>query len=232
MLDHHTMRTTALLLFVSSASCSLAQNADFQGSLGGGIGLSVPTGDFRQAAEKNMFLLNAHLAFPLGRVPVIQGGFAFGYSVMGHNERTVPVNTEYMDITEGTLTTRSKVFSYHPLLRLNPLTGRIRPYVDGMVGFRQFSTTSKVTADGVEENISKERNETDVAFSTGWAAGLMYTFGDRAYVELRMEFIDSGEATYVDPESVTISDQGLVGFSTKTSNTDVTNITAGIGLLF
>ena len=226
------MRTTALLLVLSTATISLAQNADFQGSLGGGIGVSVPTGDFQRSVEQNMVLLNAHLAFPLGRLPVIQGGFAFGYSVMGRNDRTVPVNTDYMDITEGTLTTRSKVFSYHPLLRLNPLTGRIRPYVDGMVGFRQFSTTSKVTADGVEENISKERNETDVAFSTGWAAGLMYTFGDRAYMEIRVEVIDSGEATYVDPESVTISDEGMVGFSTKTSNTDVTNVTAGIGLLF
>lgn len=229
------MRTTTFFLLVGTTLTSSAQNAsnnDWQGTLGGGIGMSIPTGDFDRFWGTNMFQVGAHLGFPLRRVPVLQGGFAFGFSVMGRNETTVPITTDYLGITEGTLTTRCKVFSYHPLLRLNPLQGRIRPYVDGMVGFRQFSTTSKVTADGVEENISKERDETDVAFSMGWAAGVMVTLGDIAYAELRVERFDSGEATYVDPTSVTVSDAGLVSFNTLTSNTDVTNVLVGIGLRF
>lgn len=213
-----------------------AQNANkktgFQGTLGGGIGMSIPTGDFDRYWGTNMFQVGAHLGFPLGRIPVLQGGFAFGYSVMGRSGKTVPITTDHAGITDGTLTTRCKVFSYHPLLRLNPLQGRVRPYVDGMVGFRQFSTTSKVTADGEEENISKERNGSDLAFSMGWAAGVMVTLGTVAYVELRVERFDSGEATYVDPESVTVSDQGAVSFNTLTSNTDVTNVLVGIGVRF
>ena len=177
-------------------------------------------------------MFGAQLGFPLKRLPVLQGGFAFGYSVMGSNKVTVPITTEYLGVTDGTLTTRSKVFSYHPLLRLSPLTGRVRPYGDGMAGLRQFSTTSKVTADGMEENLSKERNETDLAFSSGWAAGVQVTVGGTAYIELRVERFDSGEATYVDPSSITVSDQGTVGFSTLTSNTDVTNILLGVGFRF
>ncbi len=227
------MRTTAFSLLLGTASLAAAQdNDEFQGTLGGGIGMSIPTGDFDRYWGKNMFQVGAHLGFPLGRVPVLQGGFAFGYSVMGSADQTVPITTDYPGITEGTLTTRCKVFSYHPLLRLSPLRGLIRPYVDGMVGFRQFSTTSKVTAEGVEENISKERNETDLAFSTGWAAGVMVTLGEIAYAELRVERFDSGEATYVDGKSVTVSDQGAVSFNTLTSNTDVTNIMVGIGVRF
>lgn len=226
------MRTLCYLFLALQVLLAGAQSDDWKGNLGGGVGISIPTGEFEQTLGKNMFLIDAHLAFPLGRIPVVQGGFAFGYSRMGQNERTVPITTDYAGVTEGTLTTNSKVFSYHPLLRLSPLQGRIRPYVDAMAGFRQFSTTSKVTAEGVEENISKERNETDVAFSTGWAAGLMFALGDHAYVEARVERFDSGEATYVDPESVTVSDQGAVGFSTFTSNTDVTNVVLGIGVCF
>lgn len=227
------LRTTALFLLARMTSMAIAQDKDeFQGTLGGGIGMSIPTGDFDRFWGRNMFQVGAHLAFPLGRVPVLQGGFAFGYSVMGRNETTVPLTTDHLGITEGTLTTRCKVFSYHPLLRLNPLRGRVRPYVDGLIGFRQFSTTSKVTADGVEENISKERNATDFAFSSGWAAGVMVTLGSTAYVELRMERFDSGEASFVDPESVTVSDAGTVSFNTLTSNTDVTNVLVGIGLRF
>ncbi len=227
------MRTTALSLLLGTASLTAAQeNDDFQGTLGGGLGISIPTGDFDRYWGKNMFQVGAHLGFPLRRVPVLQGGFSFGFSVMGSEDKTVPITTNYPGITQGTLTTRCKVFSYHPLLRLSPLRGRIRPYVDGMVGFRQFSTVSKMTAEGVEENISKERNETDLAFSTGWAAGVMVTLGEIAYAELRVERFDSGEATYVDAQSVTVSDQGAVSFNTLTSNTDVTNIMVGIGVRF
>lgn len=230
------MRNQLLFLSLSSALFAQAQSGegtgDFDGTLGGGLGVSSPTGDFHRTWGKDMFMLGAHLGIPLGSIRVVQGGFAFGYSVMGRTDETVPITTDYLGITEGELTTRSKVFSYHPLLRLSPLRGKVRPYVDGMAGCRQFSTVSKVTADGVEENISKERNQTDVAFSTGWAAGVMVTLGDMAYLELRVERFDSGEASYVDPESVTVSDAGVVGFGTLTSNTDVTNVLFGIGLRF
>lgn len=228
------MRSLIILLAGTLVGqAALAQNNnDNQGTLGVGIGVSAPTGDFDRTWGRDMFMLGAQLAFPMRRVPILQGGFSFGYSVMGGKSTDVPVNTNFVADTTGELNTRCKVFSYHPMLRLSPLTGRVRPYVDGMVGFRQFSTTTKVTAQGVEENISKERNETDLAFSTGWAAGVQVTLGRLAYAEVRVERFDSGEATYVDPESVTVSDQGVVNFSTLTSNTDVVNVLFGIGLRF
>lgn len=228
------MRSLIILLAATIvAHSSLAQNnSDNQGTLGAGIGVSSPTGDFDRTWGRDMFMLGAQLAFPMRRVPILQGGFSFGYSVMGSKSTDVPVTANFLADTTGELNTRCKVFSYHPMLRLSPLTGRVRPYVDGMVGFRQFSTTTKVTAQGVEENISKERNETDLAFSTGWAAGVQVTLGRLAYAEVRVERFDSGEATYVDPESVTVSDQGVVNFGTLTSNTDVVNVLFGIGLRF
>jgi hypothetical protein len=230
------MRTALLLFFLLPGGLLLGQvnnsNDRFEGTLGGNMGVSSPTGEFDDAWGRNMFHLGAHLGFPMGRVPLLQGGFAFGYSVMGKNEAEVPINTDYLNITVGTLTTRSKVFSYHPLIRLSPLSGKVRPYVDAMIGFRQFSTTSTVTADGVEENISKERDETDIAFSRGWAAGVMTPLGDVAYLEVRVERLNSGEATYVDPTSVTVSDQGVLNFNTRTSNTDVTNVMLGVGFRF
>jgi hypothetical protein len=60
----------------------------------------------------------------------------------------------------------------------------------------------------------------------------MVTVGKAAYVELRVQRFNSGEATYVDPKSVTVSDQGTVGFSTLTSKTDVTNVGLGVGFRF
>lgn len=226
------MRHLLLPIVTCISTIASAQSAHNRGSLGGGIGLSIPTCEFGTALGKNLFHANAHFAYPLGRIPFVQGGLAFGYSVLGEIDRTVPVNTDYLGITEGTINTRDKVFSYHTFLRLCPLGGRIRPYVDGLAGFRQFRTTSRVTAEGVEGRLSKEANQSDLAFSAGWAAGVMVTFGKLVYVEARVEHFNSGEATYADPNSVSISDQGVVGFNTLTSRTDATNITAGIGLVF
>jgi hypothetical protein len=227
----HVVLST-LLLLTQLPALAQAQEADHQGTLGGGIGVSSPTGDFDRAWGRDMFLIGAQLAYPMRRVPILQVGFSFGYSVMGRNSTEVPINTNYQNISTGELTTRSKVFGYHPLLRLAPLTGKVRPYADGMVGFRQFSTVSKVTAKGTEGNVSKERNEGDLAFSRGWAAGVQVMLGTKAYAEVRVERFNSGEATYADPSSVSVSDQGEVSFNTLTSNTDVTNVLFGVGFRF
>ncbi len=227
----HVVLST-LLLLTQLPALAQAQEADHQGTLGGGIGVSSPTGDFDRAWGRDMFLIGAQLAYPMRRVPILQVGFSFGYSVMGRNSTEVPINTNYQNINTGELTTRSKIFGYHPLLRLTPLTGKVRPYADGMVGFRQFSTVSKVTAKGTEGNVSKERNEGDLAFSLGWAAGVQVMLGTKAYAEVRVERFNSGEATYVDPSSVSVSDQGEVSFNTLTSNTDVTNVLFGVGFRF
>lgn len=228
------MRILPMLLAAGIAALPVhAQNSEAnQGTLGGGIGISAPTGDFDRTWGRNMFMIGAQLAYPLRRVPILQVGFSFGLSMMGKKGADVPITSNVLADTTGELSTRCRVFSYHPLMRLSPLRGRVRPYVDGMVGFRQFSTTTQVTAQGAEEELSKERNETDIAFSTGWAAGVQVTLGRLAYAEVRVERFDSGEATYVDPESVTVSDQGTVGFNTLTSNTDVVNVLFGLGLRF
>lgn len=222
--------------FLLSTSLLLAALPGFaqlrsQATLGGTIGLTTPTGEFERTWGRDMLTLGAHLGFPLG-VPFLQGGFAFDYSRMGEADQTVPVNNPDLAVTEGELTVRAKVLSYHPLLRFSPLRGKVRPYVDGLVGFRQFTTLSRVTVDGLEQPVSEERSNNDLAFSTGWAAGLMVTWGGIAYVEARVERFNSGEATYVDPASITVSDQGTVGFNTLTSRTDAVNVLLGIGLRF
>lgn len=210
---------------------ALAQLPGFQGSLGGTIGLSVPTGEFGRTWGKNMATFGGHLAFPLGLSP-LQGGFAFDYSRMGQSHETVAITDASLGTTEGDLRVRAKVLSYHPLLRLSPLKGKVRPYVDALAGFRHFSTVTTITVDGQEDAYSTERNSSDLAFSTGWAAGVMVTWGGVAYVEARVERFNSGKATYVDPASISVGDQGTVAFNTLTSNTDAVNVLLGIGLRF
>ncbi|MBP9159201.1 MAG: hypothetical protein WAT61_13045 [Flavobacteriales bacterium] len=226
------MRTLQLLLIVPfTATFATAQIPGFQGNLGGTVGISVPTGEFADTWGKNMFTFGGQFAVPMGLLP-LQGGFAFDYSVMGRSVSTVPVSDPALTASEGSLAVRAKVLSYHPLLRLSPLKGKVRPYVDGMLGLRQFTTLSTVSVDGLENSLSRERNANDFAFSTGWAAGLMVGLGGIGYIEARVERFNSGNATYVDPNSIAVDAAGNVGFNTLNSNTDAVNVLLGIGLRF
>jgi hypothetical protein len=101
-----------------------------------------------------------------------------------------------------------------------------------MMGVRQFTTVSTMTVGGLDQPVSRERDANAFAFSTGWAAGLMVRFAGIAYIEGRVERFSSGKASYVDPASISISNSGVVGYSTLNSRTDAVNILVGIGLRF
>lgn len=219
------------MLFLSVAGDATAQLPGFQGNLGGTAGISIPTGEFADTWGKDMFTFGGHFSVPMGPLP-LQAGLGFNYGIMGRNTSQVPVADPAVVATEGTLSVKAKVLTYHPLLRLSPLKGKVRPYVDGMIGMRQFTTMSTIRVDGLEDPLSRERNANDFAFSTGWAAGVMVGWGGIAYVEARVERINSGNASYVDPGSITVDGTGTLGFHTLNSHTDAVNVLLGIGLRF
>lgn len=225
------MRHPILLLACCASLTATAQLTGFQGNIGATTGLAVPTGEFADTWGRNMFTWGGHITLPARLLP-FQWGFAFDYGMMGNERTTVPVSMPELTATEGDLAVHARVLSYHPLLRFSPLKGKVRPYVDGMAGFRQFTTKSTVTVDGLNEPIKEERHANDFTLSAGWATGLMVTLGGVGYVEARVERFYSGNASYVDPSSITVDGGGNLGFNTLESTTDGVNVLVGIGLRF
>lgn len=210
----------------------MAQSDDgYEGGLGLNIGMGMPQGGYADTLGKDLFTFGAHLTLPSRRLP-FQLGFAFNYGVMGRKTSKVLLTDPALNNVEGRLALNEKVLSYHPMLRFSPLKGAVRPYVDGMVGLRHFSTKSKVTVDGLSEPLQKERHSDDMVFSSGWAAGLMVAVGGTGFIEARVERMYSGKATYLDPSSITINDQGQVAFNTLKSSTGTLNVLVGFGLRF
>lgn len=231
MVNCHAMRHFLLLLAPFATIGTQAQVTGYQGNLGGTIGIGIPTGEFADTWGRNMFAWGAHATLPSALLP-FQWGFAFNYGVMGNQHFTVPVALPELSATEGDLAVRAKVLSYHPLLRFSPLKGNVRPYVDGLAGFRQFTTKSSVGVDGLQEPIRSERNANDFTLSAGWAGGVMVDLGGAGYLEARVERFYSGKASYVDPASVEVDNAGNLNFSVLESNTDGVNVLVGIGLRF
>lgn len=224
------MRTAFLTLALVS-SLAQAQSVYHQGTLGGQIGVAVPKGQFADTWGRNMFSFGGLITLPSGRMP-FQWGFDFNYASMGQKNTLVPVDSYQQQPASGHLAVSAKVLSYQPLLRFSPLSGKVRPYLDGLVGLRHFSTSSIITVDGPQEPVQQERLASNIALSAGWAAGLMVTMGKVGYIEGRVERITSGKASYVDPASITLAPQGTIGFGTPKSNTGNLNLLVGIGLRF
>ncbi len=210
---------------------AFAQLKGYQGNVGGTIGIGIPKGEFADTWGRNMFTWGGHVTMPSRLLP-FQWGFAFDYGVMGVKNFTVPVSMPELTATEGKLAVRAKVLSYHPLLRFSPFKGKVRPYVDGMAGFRQFTTKSTMSVDGLQEPLLRERNANDFALSAGWAGGLMVRLGGIGYVEGRVERMYSGSASYVDPASIGVDNAGNLNYQVLESRTDGVNVLIGVGLRF
>ena len=226
-----TMRPILTLTAAFCAASLLAQERQRPMTLSLNGHMGHPMGEFDQAWGKEFVGLGGNFSTPFKRLP-FEGGAQFDWSHMGGEHATVPVNEEFLDATEGDLQVNSNIYGFHALMRFKPFTGKVAPYIDGLAGWRTFTTRTKLQVDGVEGPLTNERNSSDAALSYGWAAGMMVTLGKTFYVEGRYERLQGEEVTYVDPASITIDSEGVVNFGTRTTNTDVYQIKLGVGFRF
>jgi hypothetical protein len=203
-----------------------------QSTLGGGVEMNIPVGDFNDVWGRNFWGFGANFTMP-GRLLPFDYGFDFGYARMGTREGTVFADqVGAADPVEGNLTVKCKLYSFLGMVRLRPINGRVSPYIEGLFGTRQFTTRSDLVMEGSSEPVSEDRKANAWTGAYGWAAGTLVGFGPQFYVEGRVERLWGGRVSYVDPTSITISDSGDVGYGTLSSATDVVNVQVGIGLRF
>lgn len=225
------MRTTITLLIALAATPAFAQ--DEKASLAGGFEVGIPIGEFDDTWGRQVAGLSANMTLPMRRLPLYYG-FDFGWGHMGGKTVEVAVDEEGIESTTGDLSVRSNVYGYHALLRLQPYMGKVSPYIEAMGGLRQFTTRTEIEVTGLDEPIMEQRNENAFIGSGGWAAGVQVAPGKNRnfLLEMRLERLDGGRVTYVDPDAIEISDDGEVSYGTLSSGVRVVNITFGFGLRF
>lgn len=230
-------RITAPLLILLPAA-SMAQDPDprrpfagRQSTLSAGLELNVPVGEFNRVWGRNFGGFSANFTYPARLLP-FDYGFDFSYAAMGSKGARVQVDQGALGLQEGELTVKSKLYSYMGQVRLRPINGRISPYIEGMLGARQFTTCSGLDVDGSSEPVTWDRKANAWTGAYGWAVGTLVGFGPQFYVEGRVERLWGGRISYVDPGSITISENGVVDYGTLSSETDVVNVHIGVGVRF
>lgn len=204
-----------------------------QYTLGGGVELYIPTGDFDRVWARNFTGIGADFTYPIRRLP-FDAGFGFGYAVMGKRSASASVQTSTQGVQPGELTVKSKLYSYMGRVRLRPLSGRISPYAEGLLGMRQFTTTSALDLDDPTLADVDDRRANAWTGCYGWAVGTLVTFGKKSqlYAEGRVEKVWGGRVSYVDSESISIAPDGEVSYGTLSSATDMVTVRLGVGVKF
>lgn len=234
---------TATILAVSKSHAQ--QNERIQRNIQGrGPSLSVgfqvvePRGEFSQFYNGNpigiggAFLLN-------GQRSVFEFGVGYSWQSMGKSDESIRI-LEGEDINgnavygSGEMRVNSNIYTYHALARFRPFTGKVQFYLDGIAGFKAFTTKTTIMADNgsYSEVVSENRTARDVAASFGWAAGLQLGVTRDLFVEGRFESLQGGQTSFVDPESVKIDKDGNLDYTSVRSSTNTFVFQLGMSLHF
>jgi hypothetical protein len=147
---------------------------NISGQVSGGLIGGVPVGGLRQNVGTGGGI-RLSLAGWMDQRPVLLGldvGF-FGY---GHVEEEVPFSSTVGPRVPVEVSTSNNVLETHLMARLQPRTGRFRPYAEALAGFKYLFTRSRVDEDDFGGNLGDEvassTNFDDFALSGGVGAGI------------------------------------------------------------
>ncbi|MBD3236068.1 MAG: hypothetical protein GF330_05150 [Candidatus Eisenbacteria bacterium] len=253
----HGVRIAALMLLVLVALLPPAADAACTGRIEGDAAFAVglPQGDLADEVDNTGFggHLNGGLSFE--RVPLMIG-VGFGALEIGREERKEPFSTTIPDVTVDVITNHRIIYG-HVLLRLQPTRGVVRPFLDGLVGFKNFRTTTRIESEeGFEdETVAESTNSDDTALSYGIGGGLQVRVHSKTvpcgeaekqaaeagelfaggqfniYVTGGAWYLLGGEAEYLKEGSIR-RENGAVIYDLSKSSTDVLMIYLGVTLSY
>jgi hypothetical protein len=207
--------------------------------------LGLPQGEF--ADQVDDLGLGASILGGIGLPswPVVLGA-EFCFLTYGREKRTEPFSTTIPDVYVDVITTNDIVMG-HLLVRVQPRSGWLRPYLDALFGFKYFSTSTSIPAyvydPGGSSGFATLASTTqldDTALSYGAGAGLDIRLKEWSYsqggvmalrLNLGARYLFGSEARYLKEGSIR-RQEDEVEFDILRSRTDMLIIQIGLALEF
>lgn len=211
------------LLFAGLSDRAAAQDEDRtirpQGSVS--LMLGVPQGEFRDNVSRLGFGLDAFAGLGFEPSPFVVG-IDFGFLTYGRETSSRPFSPTIPDVTVDVETTNN-IVQTHFVLRMQLPEGGVRPYLDGLVGFKYLFTQTSIESERRtdQEPIARSTNFSDFAWSYGLGGGVDVpihrpspddeeedTQTSIRSVDLRLgaQYLFGSEAEYAEDASVEIVD--------------------------
>lgn len=220
-----------ILLSIFALALCLTETAGAQlrpqGSLNFSVG--IPQGSFKQHVDNVGLGFDAFVGVGLGKTPIILG-VDLGGQVYGFERRNEPFSTTIPDVTVD-VETSNNILLAHLLLRIQPATGVVQPYLDGLFGLKHFATETSISDENfsADEPIASSTNFEDTAMSYGVGGGLsVKVYGGRGgrgrvsavQINAGIRYLLGSEAEYLKEGSIERRN-GQVFFTTERSKTDM-----------
>lgn len=218
------------------AICVASQSTVFAQQIQVGIDFNtvLPRGGFSENITNNGYGIGGQFLVGLGRLPMHIGADA-GFVVYGSDTRREPLSTTIPELELKVRTTNNIVLT-HFLLRAQPRSGTVRPYLDGLIGFKYLFTDTTITDDDGEEELASTTNLSDTTFSYGFGGGVQVKLadigrnGDISF-DTKVRYLRGSRAEYLKKGSIRM-DNGGVFFDVFTSRTDVVTVQVGVTFRF
>jgi len=246
-----------LLIIIFTTLTTLTSQAQW-GSLSFSVGL--PQNDFKENTDATGFGLDLSFGFPIKNTPVSFGA-DLNYLVYGLNSMNQDLQANITTSSGAQIgsinvplriTNTSSIFGFHGLMRVALPEGVVRPYAEGLLGFRYISTNTRITDRSNDRRWSDEDDDViirrtildDWLFSYGYGGGIMFQAGSSIFIDLRANFFKGQRAEYFDgddtsswnveftgsgfdPDTVTGDDLEF-GTETRESTTDLLQLKLGV----
>ena len=209
-----------------------------RGQVGLGGLIAVPVGDFHDNVEIAGGITGS-FGIGVGESPVSLG-LELTYVTYGGEDRSLPVGG-LSDLTVG-VNTSNDIFLLHGRVRAQKLTGRVRPYVDGLAGFNYLFTSTAIDASEYCSNYGgtyscsgggdSVTHLDDLVFSAGGGGGvgIALTKSGKLRLDLSLRYLYGAEAKYLTEGDIRWMDDGPPILHPRRTRTDMLLI--GIGIAF
>jgi hypothetical protein len=193
---------------------------------GAGAVIGVPVGDFQDSVDIAGGV-SGHFGVGLGDTP-ISVGVEGSYLWYGIETRDIPL-VGLPDLA-AEVQTSNDMFLLHGRVRAQARSGRVRPYVDGLVGFNYLFTRTSLRDGDSDGDRDSVMNMDDLVLSAGGGAGVMIALGgspQSVRLDLSVRYLYGGEADYLIEGDVR-SEFGPPVLVPRRSRTDMVAVYIGV----
>lgn len=154
----------------ASSEPTISGQANLRGTVG------VPRGGFDDNISRPGGGLNLFLGGWIDSTPVVVG-LDLGFLSYGSTTDEVPLSSTIGPRAPVEVRTSNNILETHLSLRLQPEHGRVRPFVEGLAGFKYLFTRTSVgeenfVGEDPDDSITSSTNFDDFALSGGAGAGV------------------------------------------------------------
>ena len=193
------------------------------------VSIGVPQNEFRENTDATGGGLDLSFGIPFQKGFPISFGLDFNYMVYGSNSQDEDLIAEIRAgntiidqlVIPLTITNTNSIFGTHALIRAQAPFELVKPYIEGLAGFRYISTNTKITDRSFDSRYSDEDTDViirktvldDWIWSYGFGGGFMIKIGSSAYIDLRADFFRGQRAKYFDASDTEAWNIEFVGAS-------------------